>query len=52
MRNLFKIERGISGVFNTFVNQSCVKKDKNVFQLAFRSHALPEILKTYGKSRK
>ena len=30
-------------MFDTFVNQWCVKKDKNVFQLGFNFHALPEI---------
>ena len=30
-------------VLNAFINQWCVKKDKNVFQFAFRFHAFPKI---------
>ena len=37
--DIFKPGRSFSGVFNIFVNQWCVKKDKNVFKLAFRFHA-------------
>ena len=40
--NIFEPERRFSGVFNTFVNQSCVKKNKNLFKLAFRFDAFPE----------
>ena len=38
-------------VFNNFVNRWCVKKDKNVFKLAFRFHAfvkIPENLETHS----
>ena len=41
--DIFEPERSFSSVFNTFVNQWCVKKDKNVFKFAFRFHAFPEI---------
>ena len=34
-------ERSFSVIFNTFVNQWCVKKDKNV--IAFMFHAFPKI---------
>ena len=40
-----------SGIFNTFVNQWCVKKGKNVFKLAFRFHAflkIPEMLESHA----
>ena len=40
--NIFEPERSFSGVFNTFVNQCCVKKNKNLFNLAFRFDAFPE----------
>ena len=40
--DIFESE-SFSGVFNTFVNQWCVKKDKNVFKLPFRFHAFSEI---------
>ena len=42
--NMFEPERGFSGVFNSFVNQWCVKKYTNVFKLELRFHAFPEIL--------
>ena len=42
---IFEPERRFSGVFNTFVNQWCVKNDKNAFKPVFRFHAFPEILK-------
>ena len=46
--------RSFSGAFNTFMNHWYVKKDKNVFKLAFRSHVFPKIHKklkthTHGK---
>ena len=31
---IFESERSFSGVFNTFVKQWCVKKDKNIFKFA------------------
>ena len=37
--DIFEPERRFSGVFNIFVNHWCMKKDKNVFELAFRLHA-------------
>ena len=36
------------------VNQWCIKKDKNVFQLAFRLHAflqIPEMLETHAEKK-
>ena len=41
--NILELEKAFFGIFNTFVNQWCVKKDKNVFKLAFRFHAFPQI---------
>ena len=50
--NIFQSERSFSAVFNTFVNQWCVKKDKNVFKLIFRFYhgfpKIPEVLETYA----
>ena len=48
---IFETEKSFSGVFNTFVNHWCVKKDKNVLKLAFRFHAflkIPEMLDTHA----
>ena len=41
-------------VFNTLVNQWCIKKCKNVFKLAFRLHVfckIPEMLETHSHKR-
>ena len=38
--DILEPETSFSRVFNTFVNQWCIK---NVFKLAFRFHAFPEI---------
>ena len=40
---MFEPEKSFFGAFNTFLNQWCVKNDKNIFKLAFRFHAFPEI---------
>ena len=40
--HIFKPERIFSGAVNTFVNYWFVKKDQNVFKLAFRCHVFPE----------
>ena len=32
--DIFEPERSFFGVFNTFVNQCCVKQDENVFKFA------------------
>ena len=40
---IFAPGKSFSGVFNTFVNQWCVKKDQSVFKFAFIFHAFPEI---------
>ena len=48
--DIFKPERCFSGVYYTFVNQWCIKKDKSVFKFAFRFHAfleIPEALETH-----
>ena len=45
--DIFEPERSFSGIFNTFVNQWYVKKDKNEFMLAFRFHAFPAILEIW-----
>ena len=44
--DIFEPEISFSGNFNTFVNQWCVKKDKNVFKVAFTFHVFPEIPQT------
>ena len=47
--DIFEPERSFSRVFNTFVNQWSLEKDKNVFKLAFRFYAflkIPEMLET------
>ena len=41
--DIFEPERSFSGVFNIFMNQWCVKKDKNAYKIALRFHAFPEI---------
>ena len=38
--DILEPETSFSRVFNTFVNQWCIK---NVYKLAFRFHAFPEI---------
>ena len=43
--NIFEPERSFSGVCNTFVNEWCVKSDKNVIKLAFRLLLFPKFLK-------
>ena len=45
--NIFEPERSFSGIFNTFVNQWYVKKDKNEFKLAFKFHAFSTILEIW-----
>ena len=41
--DIFKPGRSFSDIFNAFVNQWCVKKDKNMFKLEFGFHAFSKI---------
>ena len=43
--DIFESERGFSGVFNSFMNQWCLKNDKNVFKLVSRFLLFPKFLK-------
>ena len=45
--NIFEPERSFSCVFNTFVTQSCVKKDKNLFKATFRFLLFLKFLKCW-----
>ena len=40
----FELERTFSNVFNSFVNQQYMKKDKRVFKLVFRAPVFIVIL--------
>ena len=43
---IFRTRQKFSGVFNTLVNEWCVKKKKNVFNVFI--HAFPEIPEMLG----
>ena len=45
--DIFEPKRSFSGVFNSFVNQWCIKINKNVFNLAFRLLLFPKFLKCW-----
>ena len=45
--NIFELERNFSDVFDTFVNEYCIKKDKNEFKFLFRFHNFPKISKMF-----
>ena len=43
----FELERTFSNVFNSFVNQQYMKKDKRVFKLVFRAPVFIAILEMF-----
>ena len=43
----FELERTFSNVFNSFVNQQYMKKDKRVFKLVFRAPVFIVILEMF-----
>ena len=43
----FELERTFSNVFNSFVNQQYMKKDKRVFKLVFRAPVFIVILQMF-----